>query len=130
MRNEDLKPLVKCHKLLRDCISFEHIEDSDYIVNKLKQILKLKPLIPEKMFMQIEKFMNKSIFPILLDEHYFDFKAQPKYGHFSEDNSNVFVVNSEDSMYEIYLLKYYVTFELADQLDEFFLKKVYGELAK
>ncbi len=84
---------VYCFMLLSNCISFEHIEDTEYILENLKYIDEVKKSLSKNLCDDIDKFINEVINPIIYDSNYFDFMNKSEYGYYAKNNH--FVIKSE-----------------------------------
>lgn len=112
--------IMGCYKLLEECISFEHIEDKEYICRNLNLIKDYKGSIPDKAFGEIEDFVNEVIKPIVYDADYFEFLRKPEYG--SRNEQGHFVINSDSSLEMIIFNMYHHTLSLNERLLEMISK--------
>ncbi len=123
---EDLIGRIKCHRLLNECIDFNHIEDEAFICKNLNKMKKYRAFLSPKMNSDIEKFIKEVIHPIVYDANYFDFTIRDEFGAYDEKGH--FVVNSERSLEKIILLLYAHTLELREKLDDFAMNHLYINL--
>lgn len=115
--NEGAKAIVEIHRLLKDCIIFENIEDREFICRNLNLIKDYKDDISEGMYSAVESFINETIRPIVYDTNYFDFMIRDDFGDYNEEGH--FVINSDCSLEKMIFLLYERTIELGEKLDEF-----------
>ncbi len=94
--NHDQLLTVECMDLLKDCITFENIEDCKRIANNLKTLELYKKVFPKEMYDEIEEFAKQKIYPIVFDASYFDFMKQREFG--KQNAEGVFEINSEESI--------------------------------
>lgn len=84
--------VVACFTFLAECISFEHIEDEEYIIDNIKCVKELYKYFSDDFCADIEEFINTTINPILEDPAYFCFLDKEEYGTRQEDGT--FSINS------------------------------------
>lgn len=121
--NESAKAIVEIHRLLKDCIIFDNIEDREFICRNLNLIKDYKNDISDEMYSDIESFINEIIEPIVYDTNYFDFMIREDFGDYNEEGH--FVINSDSSLEMMIFLLYERTIELGEKLDEFASKHLY-----
>lgn len=88
--------VVACVKILEDCVSFEHIEDSAYIKKQLMLLNSSMKGLPEEIAAELKAFVNEEINPIISDLDYFDFLQDEQYGEYDEKGR--FCIESEEAM--------------------------------
>lgn len=88
--------VVASVKILEDCVSFEHIEDSAYIKKQLMLLNSSMKGLPEEIAAELKAFVNEEINPIISDLDYFDFLQDEQYGEYDEKGR--FCVESEEAM--------------------------------
>ena len=88
--------VVASVKILEDCVSFEHIEDSAYIKKQLMLLNSSMKGLPEKIAAELKAFVNEEINPIISDLDYFDFLQDEQYGEYDEKGR--FCIKSEGAM--------------------------------
>lgn len=113
---------IRAFVLLSDCISFEHIEDNEYILKQLKHINKLKKSLSKELCDDIDNFIDKTINPIIYDLDYFDFMHKPEYGSYDENNH--FVIKSEQAFDMLIYELCSHTVKLEKQLVKIFAKHI------
>lgn len=121
--NKGTKAIVEIHRLLKDCIIFDNIENREFICRNLNLIKSYKDDISEEMYSAVESFINHEIKPIVYDTNYFDFMIREEFGDYDEDGH--FVINSDHSLEMMIFLLYERTLELGEKLDEFASKHLY-----
>ena len=120
-RNASLD-VVACYMLLAECISFEHIEDEEFILNNLECVEELYKYFSDDFRAEIEGFINTTILPIVDDPSYFDFLDKEEYGTRQEDGS--FVLNSGQAIEMIYCeMRFHILF-LNEKLLKLFSKYI------
>lgn len=95
MNKTNILDIVWCCVLLQECISTKYIEDEEHILSNIKAVKEHKDLIPKKLGGEVDRFIEKTIKPIL-NPNYFSFICKPEYGYYEEDR---FIINSEKSLY-------------------------------
>ena len=88
--------VVASVKILEDCVSFEHIEDSAYIKKQLMLLNSSMKGLPEEIAAELKAFVNEEINPIISDWDYFDFLQDEQYGEYDEKGR--FCIESEEAM--------------------------------
>ena len=88
--------VVASVKILEDCVSFEHIEDSAYIKKQLMLLNSSMKGLPEEIAAELKAFVNEEINPIISDLDYFDFLQDEQYGEYDEKGR--FCIESEEAM--------------------------------
>ncbi|MDD6571479.1 MAG: hypothetical protein PUF12_03715 [Thermoflexaceae bacterium] len=121
--DDGAKAIVEIHRLLKDCIIFENIEDRALICKNINLIKDYKKDVPEEMYSAIETFINDEIKPIVYDTNYFDFMIHEDFGEYNDEGH--FVINSDRSLEMMIFLLYERTLELGEKLDEFASKHLY-----
>lgn len=89
--------VVASVKILEDCVSFEHIEDSAYIKKQLMLLNSSMKGLPEEIAAELKAFVNEEINPIISDLDYFDFLQDEQYGEY-DANGRRFCIKSEEAM--------------------------------
>ncbi len=123
MDNKKKKAIIEIHRLLKDCIIFDNIEDREFICRNLNLIKDYKNDISEEMYLAVETFINETIKPIVYDTNYFDFMIREEFGDYNEEGH--FVINSDRSLEMMIFILYERTLELGEKLDEFASKHLY-----
>lgn len=123
VKNEGEKAIVEIHRLLKECIIFDNIEDREFICRNLNLIKDYKSDISGEMYSAVETFINEEIKPIVYDTNYFDFMIREDFGDYNEEGH--FVINSDRSLEMMIFLLYERTIELSEKLDEFASKHLY-----
>lgn len=121
--NKEAKAIVDIHRLLKECIVFDNIEDREFICRNLNQIKKYKGVLSDEMYKAVDEFVEDIIKPIVYDTNYFDFMIREEFGEYN--NEGHFVINSDRSLEMMIFLLYERTLELREQLDEFASKHLY-----
>ena len=88
--------VVASVKILEDCVSFEHIEDSAYIKKQLMLLNSSMKGLPEEIAAELKAFVNEEINPIISDLDYFDFLQDEQCGEYDEKGR--FCIESEEAM--------------------------------
>ena len=117
------KTIVEIHRLLKDCIVFENIEDREFICRNINLIKAYKKDVSEEMYSAVETFINDEIKPIVYDTNYFDFMIRENFGEYNDEGH--FVIFSDSSLEMMIFLLYERTLELGEKLDEFASKHLY-----
>lgn len=117
------KAIVEIHRLLKDSIIFDNIEDREFICNNINLIKDYKKTVPEEIYSAVEKFIHDEIKPIVYDTYYFDFMIHEDFGEYNDEGH--FVINSEHSLEMMIFLLYERTIELGEKLDKFASKHLY-----
>ena len=112
--------MVRCYEALKECISFDNIENTDFIHKKLHRIECICKGLPNEITAPMKEYIGKEIHPINYDVDYFDFLRREEFGEVDEEGH--FVINSEQSLEMMILLMYEHTLELNENLNEFMLK--------
>jgi len=112
--------VVKCYEALKECISFDNIENTDFIHKKLNLIERICKGLPNEITIPMKKYIHKEIHPIIYDVDYFDFLRREEFGEVDEEGH--FVINSESSLEMMIFLMYEHTLELNERLNDFMLK--------
>lgn len=123
LNNEEAKAIVDIHRLFKECIVFENIEDREFICRNLNLIKDYKSVISDEMYSEVDEFIKDVIRPIVYDTNYFDFLIHDEYGEYNEEGH--FVINSDSSLEMMIFLLYDRNLELSEQLDEFASKHLY-----
>lgn len=123
IKDKEKKAVVEIHKLLKECLVFDNIEDREFICKNLNLIKDYKRDIPEEMYSAVEDFVNEIIKPIIFDTNYFDFMIHEDFGNYNKEGH--FVINSERSLEMMIFLLYERTLELDEKLSEFASKHLY-----
>lgn len=121
--NDNAKAIVEIHRLLKDCIIFDNIENKEFICRNLNLIKDYKKDVSEEMYSAVESFINDEIKPIVYDMNYFDFLIRDDFGDYNKEGH--FVINSDRSLEMMIFLLYERTIELGERLDEFASKYLY-----
>ena len=122
--NEPAKAIVDIHRLLKECIVFENIENEELICKNLNTIKAYKGIITDEMYSAVDDFIVRIIRPIVYDADYFDFMKRDEYGEYNEEGH--FIINSDRSLEMMIFLMYERTVELNKQLDEFASLNLYS----
>ena len=123
LNNEVAKAIAEIHRLLKECIVFDNIEDREFICKNLNLIKEYKGIVSDEMYSAVEGFVTDVIRPIVYDTNYFDFTIREEFGAYNEEGH--FVINSDRSLEMMIFLLYERTLELGEQLDEFASKHLY-----
>lgn len=115
--------VVEIHKLLKECIDFDNIENADFIYKNLDLINSYKRVLSDKMCKQLDKFIEETIQPIIENEDYFSFLNREEFGSYNDEGT--FVLNSEHSAKMMIALFFEHIIELDKKLDEFASKHLY-----
>ena len=118
--------VVEIHKLLKECIDFDNIENADFIYKNLDLINGYKKALSNKMCKQLDKFIEETIEPIIADEEYFSFLHSEEFGTYNKEG--IFEINSEHSAKMMIALLCKHTIELDEKLDEFASKYLYQKV--
>ncbi len=84
-----------CYNLMKDCVDFEHIEDSEFIYSMFKNIERYRVALPPSLYKLIECFIEETLYPIVDDPDFFSAVYSPEFGEFNEEGD--FYANSEES---------------------------------
>lgn len=128
MNNKEKISIVEIHKLLKECIVFDNIEDREFICKNINQIKDYKGVVSDEMYSAVESFIKDVIRPIVYDTNYFDFMIREEFGDYNEEGH--FVINSERSLEMMIFLLYERTLELGEKLDDFASKHLYLNVGK
>lgn len=108
------------YKILRECVRFENIENDITISKNLVRLFYYVDDIPNDLFIQIASFVKNNFMPLVFDVDYFEFLYDEQYGEYDEDeDGDVFVINSEESLDTMMYLKYQTVFEFVEKIDQF-----------
>ena len=110
--------IVEIHKLMKECVNVENIQDWEFVRNNLKKIVAYKGCILEVEYSMIEEIFNEVIVPPFFDEHYFDFLNKKEFGSYDAEGN--FVINSEESLKNMLVLLCERSIELERRIDEMF----------
>ena len=121
--SDETKVRIKCHKLLKECIEFEHIEDEEFILRNIHIIEEHRKDLPADIYENIEEFIEEVISPIVYDRNYFDFTISDEFGEYNDEGH--FVINSESSLEMMIFLLYEHTLELQERLNDFAFNQLY-----
>ncbi len=128
LNNKEKIAIVEIHKLLKECIVFDNIEDREFICKNINQIKDYKGVVSDEMYSAVESFIKDVIRPIVYDTNYFDFMIREEFGDYNEEGH--FVINSEHSLEMMIFLLYERTLELGEKLDDFASKHLYLNVSK
>lgn len=128
LNNKEKIAIVEIHKLLKECIVFDNIEDREFICKNINQIKDYKGVVSDEMYSAVESFIKDVIRPIIYDTNYFDFMIREEFGDYNEEGH--FVINSERSLEMMIFLLYERTLELGEKLDDFASKYLYLNVSK
>lgn len=128
LNNEVAKAIVEIHRLLKECIVFDNIEDREFICRNINKIKDYKGVISDEMYSAVESFIKEVIRPIVYDANYFDFTLHEEFGDYNEEGH--FVINSDRSLEMMIFLLYERTLELGERLDEFASQHLYLNVGK
>lgn len=115
--------VVEIHKLLKECIDFDNIENADFIYKNLDLINSYKRALSDKICKQLDKFIEETIQPIIENEDYFSFLNREEFGSYNAEG--IFEITSEHSAKMMIALLCKHTIELDEKLDEFASKYLY-----
>lgn len=115
--------VVEIHKLLKECIDFDNIENADFIYKNLDLINSYKRALSDKICKHLDKFIEETIQPIIENEDYFSFLNREEFGSYNDEG--IFEINSEHSAKMMIALLCKHTIELDEKLDEFASKYLY-----
>lgn len=87
--------LLDVYLKLLSCISFENIQDDNFVAKKILEIEDLEPWIAPEIFSLIMIYIKENIEPILNEPEYFDFTKNPDYGH-NEDG--IWKIDAEEGL--------------------------------
>lgn len=128
LNNKEKIAIVEIHKLLKESITFDNIEDREFICKNINQIKNYKGVVSDEMYSAVESFIKDVIRPIVYDTNYFDFMIREEFGDYNEEGH--FVINSERSLEMMIFLLYERTLELGEKLDDFASKHLYLNVSK
>lgn len=114
--------IVYTFMLLSECVHFEHIEDTEKIMENLYCVRETIYSLPKELRAEVEQFIEEVINPIIYDMNYFDFLHKSEYGEFNSEGH--FVINSERSLDMIIFEMYNHTIELHEKLLKVFAKYI------
>ena len=123
VNNEVALAIVECHRLLKECLVFDNIENKEFICKNLNRLKDYRSKLSDEMYSHIEKFVEDIIKPIVYDVDYFDFIKREEFGSYNDKGH--FVINSDCSLEMMIFLMYEHTLELNEQLEEFASKYLY-----
>ena len=63
--------VYNCYVLMKKCVDFEHIEDSEFVLSTFKQIGQYKIALPPELNKHIEQFLEKLYTPLLMIMNFF-----------------------------------------------------------
>lgn len=123
LNDEIAKDIVEIHRLLKECIIFDNIENREFICKNLNLIKDYKKDISAEMYSAVDDFIKETIRPIVYDTNYFDFMIREEFGEYNSEGH--FVINSDCSLEMMIFLLYERTLELGEKIDEFASKHLY-----
>ena len=106
-----------CYVLMKKCVDFEHIEDSEFVLSTFKQIGQYKIALPPELNKHIEQFLEKTLHPIIDDNEFFSAITKPEYGTYNEKGH--FEINSERSLELMVCEMLKICIELERKVDSF-----------
>lgn len=109
--------IYDCYNLMRDCIDFEHIEDSEFICTTFRSIQQYRIALPPELYKHINDFVTYTLHPIVNDPNFFSATKLPEYGSFNKDGS--FEINSEDSLKKIIAIMFQICSDMEYKVDSF-----------
>ena len=109
--------LQKCHKIFDECVSFDNIENSEFICGKLHMVKEIINELPTEKQLKINNFIDEVISPIIYDKDYFSFLKRKELGSYNDEHH--FEINSEESLEMMIYLLYEHTFELKKIINNF-----------
>lgn len=109
--------IYDCYVLMKKCVNFEHIEDSEFILSTFEQINLYKIALPPELSKHIEYFVEKTLHPIVDDREFFSTTRKPEYGEYNEDG--YFEINSERSLELIMCEMLKICIDLEHKVDSF-----------
>ena len=106
---------------LSDCISFENIENREYILKNINIVKKNMYSLPNDLRLEVERFIKDVLEPIIYNLDYFRFLRKAEYGELSE---NGFVIKSDSALEYMIFDLYNHTIELQEKLLKVFAKYI------
>lgn len=91
IQNEVISAKVECYRLLKECVSFDNIEDRESICKNNNLIEDYCSKLCDEMYLHIEHFVNETIKPIVYDVDYFSFLKREDFGSYND--AGHFVIN-------------------------------------
>ncbi|MCM1285799.1 MAG: hypothetical protein NC213_04085 [Acetobacter sp.] len=119
--------VVEIHKLLKECIDFDNIENADFIYKNLNLVNGYKIALPDEICKPLDMFIKETIEPIIEDEDYFSFIHGEEFGTYNDEG--IFAINSEHSAKMMIVLLCKHTIELDEKLDKFASEYLYQKVA-
>lgn len=102
---------------MRDCVDFEHIEDSEYICSTFSRIRRYRVALPPDLYERINDFVLDTLHPIVNDPDFFSATKLPEYGSFNKEGS--FVINSDESFNKIIAIMCQISIDMERKIDAF-----------
>lgn len=109
--------LQRCHKIFDECVSFDNIENSEFICGKLHMVKESIYELPKEMQLNINCFIDEILSPIIYDKDYFSFLKRKEFGSYNDEHH--FEINSEESLEMMIYLLYEHTFKLKKIINDF-----------
>lgn len=106
--------IFDCYCLMKDCVSFEHIEDFEFVNSSFESINRFKIALPSEIYAKIDEFVTQTLHPIIDDPNFFSSTIAPEFGE--KNAAGVFVINSEDSCNNIIEAFLKITIDLEHRL--------------
>ncbi len=119
--------VVEIHKLLKECIDFDNIENADFIYKNLNLVNSYKRALSDKICKPLDKFIEETIEPIIEDEDYFSFIHGEEFGAYNDEG--IFEINSEHSAKMMIALMCKHTIELDEKVDKFASEYLYKKVS-
>jgi hypothetical protein len=102
---------------MKDCVDFEHIDDSEFICSTFRSIERYRVALPPDLYEQINDFVTCILHPIVDDPDFFSATKLPEYGCFNEDGS--FKINSNESFNKIITIMCQISIDMERKIDAF-----------
>ncbi len=113
--------IFNAYCLMKDYLYQGDVEDEECFCDMRYEVEKLKMLIPDCLFKEIDEFIDETLAPIVYDhDTVFADCMTDDIGYFDEDGS--FHIHDEETMTKFAMNFHKVIYEIGQELDEFAMK--------
>ncbi len=109
--------IFNCYTIMKDCVSFEHIDDEEYTQSALAKLELNKLTLPTTLCSSLTSFIQNTLLPIVEDPDFFSETMTPEIGSFNEKGN--FVISSEESFKKYFCILCKISADLDNKVDTF-----------
>lgn len=109
--------IFNCYAIMKDCVSFEHFDDADYIYSALSKLEQNKLALPTALCLSITSFIQDTLLPIVEDPDFFSEAMTPEIGFYNEQG--IFEISSDESCRKHFCILCKISDDLNNKVDSF-----------